>query len=268
MSQFADNKDCSIEERKRLEQIEVHKHFLAYYEHQKSLDPKPDTVLWRYINFTKFVSLLETESLFFSRADKLGDPFEGSATILNKLANRLQVTVPPEGIAQMEEIYRRVPRVTLVSCWHESDRESEVMWRLYSGETEGIAIKTSFSDLKNRLGCKKKIIAKRITYIDHKEGIIPVFNMFARLLHKRESFKYDQEVRLLWPKWSVADGKMDLSQDADIGEYCEVDLSQLIKEIVVAPFAPDWFLELVRKIASRHISIEPVRSKLLTDPIF
>ena len=34
--------------------------------------------IWRYLDFTKFVSLLDKRALFFSRTDKLGDPFEGS----------------------------------------------------------------------------------------------------------------------------------------------------------------------------------------------
>ncbi len=33
--------------------------------------------IWRYMDFTKFVSMLHSESLFFCRADKLSDPFEG-----------------------------------------------------------------------------------------------------------------------------------------------------------------------------------------------
>ena len=42
-----------------------------------------DAVLWRFMSFTKFVSLLARNALFFARADKLGDPFEGSLTPLN-----------------------------------------------------------------------------------------------------------------------------------------------------------------------------------------
>ena len=37
-----------------------------------------DTKIWRYMDFTKFVSLLETRSLFFVRADSFTDPFEGT----------------------------------------------------------------------------------------------------------------------------------------------------------------------------------------------
>lgn len=40
--------------------------------------PPKDAILWRYMDFVKFISLLETNTLFFARADKLGDPFEGS----------------------------------------------------------------------------------------------------------------------------------------------------------------------------------------------
>jgi len=36
-----------------------------------------ESIIWRFMDFTKFVSLLETNSLFFCRLDKLGDPFGG-----------------------------------------------------------------------------------------------------------------------------------------------------------------------------------------------
>ncbi|HLN88509.1 MAG TPA: hypothetical protein VK253_00420, partial [Candidatus Binatia bacterium] len=41
--------------------------------------PNSDTLLWRYMSFTKFVPLLEKRALFFCRSDKIGDPFEGSS---------------------------------------------------------------------------------------------------------------------------------------------------------------------------------------------
>ena len=40
--------------------------------------PPIDVQLWRYMNFAKFVSTLETRQLFFTRADKLDDSFEGA----------------------------------------------------------------------------------------------------------------------------------------------------------------------------------------------
>lgn len=43
--------------------------------------PESENVkIWRYLDFTKFISLLETNSLYFARADQFNDPFEGSYT--------------------------------------------------------------------------------------------------------------------------------------------------------------------------------------------
>ena len=36
--------------------------------------------IWRYIDLTKLLSLLENKALYLCRADKLNDPFEGSIT--------------------------------------------------------------------------------------------------------------------------------------------------------------------------------------------
>ena len=46
--------------------------------------PPIETKLWRYMDFAKFVSLLESRALFFVRADKLDDPFEGALSEVNK----------------------------------------------------------------------------------------------------------------------------------------------------------------------------------------
>ncbi len=32
--------------------------------------------VWRYMDFTKLISLIDTSSLFFTRADQFNDPFE------------------------------------------------------------------------------------------------------------------------------------------------------------------------------------------------
>ena len=42
-----------------------------------------NTTIWRYMDFTKFVSLLDKKKLFLCRADKLEDSFEGSLPLDN-----------------------------------------------------------------------------------------------------------------------------------------------------------------------------------------
>jgi len=38
--------------------------------------PSPETKLWRYMDLTKFLSMIQTSSLYFARPDTFGDPFE------------------------------------------------------------------------------------------------------------------------------------------------------------------------------------------------
>ena len=43
-----------------------------------------DTPLWRYMDFTKFVAMLASKSLYFSRVDRLDDAFEGAFPTLQQ----------------------------------------------------------------------------------------------------------------------------------------------------------------------------------------
>ena len=48
------------------------------YKEVDGITPPDDRdTLWRYMSLEKFVNMLETKSLFFTRADKFEDPFEG-----------------------------------------------------------------------------------------------------------------------------------------------------------------------------------------------
>ena len=108
--------------------------------------PSPDAVLWRYLNFTKFVSLLEKRALFFSRVDMLGDPFEGSFSRVNI---ELRPSIYPKEFQQRSsDIYdhfKQLRSFTIVNCWHENAYESAAMWKIYSKDNEGVSIKTNFS---------------------------------------------------------------------------------------------------------------------------
>src|ERR1022692_3306148 len=44
---------------------------MPYTEHPEFCLPERDRTIWRYIDFTKLVSLLEKQALFFARADLL-----------------------------------------------------------------------------------------------------------------------------------------------------------------------------------------------------
>ena len=111
-----------------------------------------NTPIWRYMDFTKFVSLLDRQELFFAWADKLGDPFEGSYTEVNvaatvEMINKLELTpeIKDQLIQQLGVAGgQRIRNCCGINCWHKSDHESAALWKLYMRSEQGIAVKSRF----------------------------------------------------------------------------------------------------------------------------
>src|SRR4051794_33087869 len=100
-------------------------------EHEAFVRPSPTAKLWRYLDLAKYVSLISSATVWFSRADLLGDPFEGSMSEAN---GRLRPEVyadseiPPEAFELFAAARRESLRRTYVSCWHKGEWESAAMW--------------------------------------------------------------------------------------------------------------------------------------------
>ena len=210
-----------------------------YEEHPDYEAPEDDAVLWRYMDFTKFVSLLETKSLFFARADMLGDPFEGAYSKVNVALRPAlyEGKIPESGLKQFAAFAKESRRFTKINCWHEANHESAAMWRLYSREHDGIAVKTDFKSLSQSFTCNDSIYIGKVNYVDYDTTFIPESNAFFPYLHKRQSFEHEREVRAITLNLPTRDGRLDLSQEVHaIGSYYDVDLSSLVQEVIVAPY--------------------------------
>jgi hypothetical protein len=135
----------------------------VYKEHPDFESPKNESAkIWRYMDFTKFVSLLDKSALFFSRADRLGDPFEGSFSKAN-IEQRPAVygksgKAPKELLEGLSKVFQIFPRFTLINSWHLSDYESDALWKLYLKSNEGIAIQSTFQKLKDSFKDKEHSI--------------------------------------------------------------------------------------------------------------
>ncbi|MCY3567314.1 MAG: DUF2971 domain-containing protein [Chloroflexi bacterium] len=238
-------------------------------EHAEVPSPPPDAVLWRYVDFTKFVSLLEKRSLFFARSDQLGDPFEGSLSSVNwRLHPELYGEHNETIERQLTDFYRDQRYCVYISCWHLADHESAAMWRLYSREHDGIAIRTECRHLQASFQCEEAIFVGMVNYVDYETTFIPENNVLLPYFHKRREFHHEQEVRAISNQLFNQDGSRSLGARAQsLGEYYAVELSTLVQEIVVAPYAPDWFIELVSSVAERYgLGNRVRRSSLSTTP--
>lgn len=234
--------------------------------------PEADTVLWRYMDFTKFVSILAKQSLFFTRIDKLDDPFEGSLTPLN-VQMRSQVyrdLLPEERQSIPAEFIKDIRRFVLVNCWHESEYESDAMWKLYAKGEAGVAIKTDFDSLCKSLRGDEQVYIGKVQYVDYEQTYINEGLPLQASVHKRKSFEHEKEVRAVISVIPEGDGTYVpgcIPDVFEVGTYHEVDLSMLIKQIVVPEYAQDWYFELVETTTQVYGLSAPVqRSSMSITP--
>ena len=222
-----------------------------YKEHRKFNPPEPEATLWRYMDLKKFASLLNTQSLYLARADEFDDPFEGSFPKRNVALRPHRY--PHKLVEELPSVTENAKRTMFISCWHESDTESAGMWKLYATEHEGIAIWTDFQSLRDSLVGPESVFVGRVNYIDYQRSLIDEDNMFDPYVYKRPEFRHEQEVRAIrWIRSSSEDRSALNVANTPKSLLHRVDLSVLVKGIVVAPYAEDWFAALVRSVASRY----------------
>ena len=208
----------------------------AYNLHPSSI-PKFDSVLWRYMDFTKFVSILDKRALFFSRADKLGDPFEGAwsdATIKAlRLDDKKQVLVDDKRVIISDShagSFLPLSRPVTVDATGSESRADEAKtiqaWKMivkgvriqprftllncwHENENESEAMWKLYSGhiygvaVKTCFGNLIKSFVRRLPNIVARVNYIPYQSTImplhpsAPFLHKRIGFMYEQEVRAL-----------------------------------------------------------------------
>ena len=175
-------------------------------------------------------------------------------------------------INSMAEFVKESRKCTFINCWHQSQHESAAMWRLYARERGGLAIKTDFASLAESLVCVDNIYIGEVTYLDYESASIKEDNAIAPFLFKRDSFEHEKEVRAIY--WDITSYMAvgDSTPDSEnrpraSGKYIEVDVSRLIKEVLVAPYAEDWFIELAQSVARRFgLQVSVSKSKLDQEP--
>ena len=140
------------------------------------------------------------------------------------------------------------------------------MWKIYAKEGNGIAIKTHFNSFAKSFVDNDDVYIGRVRYIDYENDTIPETNVMAPYMHKRQAFKYEQEVRaVILSTLRLVLGD-DLSLDfVGSGVFSKVDLTQLIGELYISPYSEEWFEELVQSVATRYGLLAPVRRSSLAD---
>jgi hypothetical protein len=178
----------------------------------------------------------------------------------HKLREKLQEAFGPFATAPVSETLKTQLESTFVSCWHYAPHESEAMWRLYSKDTiEGVSVKTTVGRLMTSLENTEQITIEPVEYRD---DYVFKFSTEARsrFFIKRKAFEHEKEVRLAVVNHEAA--TMNLK-----GVQMKVDPKKLIEAVVVSPYAPAWFPEVVTQTARKFsLSAPVIPSQLVGKP--
>ena len=80
-----------------------------------------------------------------------------------------------------------------------------------------------------------------------------------RFWYKRKSFEYENEVRAIVKRRNISEK----------GIYIPINIEKLIDRIYVSPYAPEWFVAVVKSVVDKYkIDVPVLHSQMLEKPFY
>jgi hypothetical protein len=243
----------------------------------------PDGKIWRYMDLAKFAALLASRSLYFACPNQLNDPYEGTLPrshveaeskifqgfvdqMLPLRAQFIERGIPIESFdasldnyaARAATAHQEVAVKFGLSCWHESDYESEAMWKLYSASGQAVAIESTIGQLRASLGKREGLQIDRVRYMDFEQDPIEKGHRHYSLFIKRKCFEHEKEVRATV-----------LLPTPGVGVAVECDLDILVTAVHVSPLVERFVRDAIEALctgATHRLNKAVHDSSLLSAP--
>lgn len=236
--------------------------------------------LWRYMSYERFVDLIETESLYFTKPSQFEDKNEGLLSLgwqsvnayydNGKKAHHDFVSQFPEIPAPQYVSYEDKLNYYItqrekygVSCWHSNKIQSLAMWDLYVGKgKDGVAITTTFNRFYEALkNYHNRLAIGQVEYCDLMDHYDLSFHLNDRpkkrvqyheedgltpldtLFRKDYSYIHEKEVRAVIQLNYDANGKPI--------NRLSVPLNQIIDYVVISPYSKDSFEHEIRNLMEK-----------------
>jgi hypothetical protein len=234
------------------------------------------SLLWRYQDLPRYLDLLLKQQLFFSRADKFEDPFEGMYTqevkkelvkeqvkeLANGEADEAVVQKAKQQVEKLTEEHIARRTFVTINSWHWNDVENYAMWKIYAKGTYGLAVQTTYERLKQCFDkAKQAVFIGKVDYDDC--DVLPVNGSMKPFLHKRKMYAYENEVRCchVMPEDNSFNWQ---AQDMNDGVFINVDLDTLIERIYISPYSPKWINDIVAGINEKF----NIRKEIVHSTVF
>jgi hypothetical protein len=220
----------------------------------------PNTPIRRYMSLDRYLSLLHTKALWFTRVDCFDDQWEGRVNDLalhavNRMGMPLEVLHP---------IVEKLRVLIFVHCWTMHLHESVGLWGSFVGSQPGVVIQSTVARLEDAVAAHPNggHVAK-VRYID--------FDTAAAMdaFNKRPEFRSELEVRAAFYDFGQYVTLMDGTDRDELpeGQSVAISLPDLITEVRVAPRTPAWLLAAVQDLTLRYgVEVPVSRSELDRPP--
>jgi hypothetical protein len=228
----------------------------------KFKDLEKEAVLWRYMDISKFISLVSTGCIWLARSDTFKDQSEGKFHLemkktLSEAYSKFELK-DDDLIKDENDFQEYLIKNAYISCWHENNHENMVMWEIYSKTQDSIAIKTTAEKLIRSINFNKLKFSDykldRVDYMPNVE-IVGKLKYSSPFFIKRPHFAHESEVRLFFSSYSSYAPTID----TPIGCAIPIDLSTLIEEIIIHPDAQEWFMKTIQSLKRVYKLNAPVR---------
>jgi len=245
-----------------------------------------EEIIWRYITLDRLINILDDKALFMASSGtySASDPYEGfpPPSVLKIVKDRCPPSMycsddsESQDLSNFRVFAKRLFQSRVVSCWYQSNEESEAMWKLYGDMGKAVAIRTTVGKLANAFGSEFEGKIARVRYISYThttqteyDAVMSAYDENALLdpIYKRSSYAHERELRVYM--------QIKGAQLNDLETYkphiAPIDCASLIDEIVVSPFCSASYVRATKAVARQFGYEERVRqSTLLSDlePIY
>ena len=224
-------------------------------------DFKKDQKLWRYMDLSKFVSMIEKNALWLARADTFRDKHEG------RFPDEMREIIEhayegfddndKSAVKDADDYQDYLLKNTFISCWHKNFDENMVMWEIYGKDNNAIAVQTTVRNMEQSIDASNmtghSLILKSVIYqhADEISGVLPYEECFFR---KRPHFSFEEEVRISLDTYS----RYNPSKKTAHGHELPVNIFELFEKILILPDSPDWFMDVINSIKNKYEIHAPV----------
>lgn len=236
--------------------------------------------IWRYMDLSKFVWMIQNKALFFANFKNFDDPFEGrfpyeDVIEICKSIRKENKDISEEKALENAKVYVKNTNGAIheyadyfINCWHRNEFESEAMWKIYSELDMGIAIQSTYKILD---GCllkyyeSEEVFVGEVNYNKTTDWVHGIGNptIYTPFYHKRISFEHEREIRAIMVRPKDNDQSKTMNNNHSnileykrnselIGLQVPISLEELIKNVYISPKASSYFTMLVKTILKEY----------------